>query len=165
MRAHDQRRQRSPRRVADRASVVPVRSMRIRSPDRRSPVTTSASATSPISTAKNHAIQGGMNSHSPGPPPGATLNSSRVAAATPRLARPTEITAEPVTTMSLLYRPVLAPPGTTSSSGIRADWRGESRTASPVAWTQDGGTSRPPPWDSRWTRTLMDSGWVPVSTT
>lgn len=125
-------------------------------------MTASATTSSPITA---HHIQDGPNGNSPGGDPGATLNSSRVAAATPRLARPAEMTAEPATTMSLRYRPGLAPPGTTSSSGIRADWRGESCTPELAAWTQDGGTARPVPLDSRSTRTLIVSGWVPVSIT
>ncbi len=115
-----------------------VRSMRTRTPDRRAPVMARASTSSPIAV---HHIQGGPNGHNPGGAPGATLNSSLVAAATPRLARPAETTAEPATTMSLRYWPGWAPPGTTSCSGIRADWCEVSWTAGPVARTQDGGTA------------------------
>ena len=103
-----------------------------------------------------HTAHDGRAGNSPGPGtgPGPTLNSSLVAAATPRSARPAETAAEPNSTTSLRYAPILAPAGTTSSRGIRAACRGWSRTFRPMTWTRNGGTARPVPPESRSTRTL-----------
>ncbi len=94
-----------------------------------------------------------------------TLNSSLVAAATPRLPVPVWPTAEPLTTMSLRYTPGLARPGTTSSRETRAALPGAICTAGPENWIQDGGTARPGPRLSRSTRMLTASACVPVLTT
>jgi hypothetical protein len=94
-----------------------------------------------------------------------TVNWSLVAAATPRVAWPASIDADPWATTSLKYGPGLAPAGTTSCTGIVADCLASRCTSVWPGLNQAFGTSRPVPLDSRCTSSRTVSGSVPVFTT
>jgi len=80
-----------------------------------------------------------------------TVNWSLVAAATPRVAWPASIDADPWATTSLKYGPSVASAGTTSCTGIVADCFGSRCTSVWPGLNQDFGTSRPVPLDRRCT--------------
>src|SRR5689334_17577647 len=94
-----------------------------------------------------------------------TVNWSLVAAATPRLAAPASIDADPWATTSLKYGPSLASAGTTSCTGMVADCLAPRCTSVWPGLNQDLGTSRPAPLDRRCTSSRTVSGSVPVLTT
>src|ERR1700733_14749233 len=91
------------------------------------PKAVTASSSSPV---RAHHIQTG-NEDAPCAGAELTLNSSLVAAATPRLPGPAWPAADPLATMSLRYPPGVARPGTTSSRETRAALPGAICPAAP----------------------------------
>src|SRR5580700_167465 len=136
----------------------------MRIPDLR---TANTIAPSRITMSRAHRVWVNTDHQNPGAVPGATRNSSRVAAAAPRLAGPAERRAalEPVATMSLRYAPGLAPAGTTSSTETRMACFGASCTTGAPNWIHERGTGRPCPLEMRCTLSRIDSGRVPALTT